>query len=293
MLSPWENNPFEPVSWWTMLQFSARMFFWCGQALHRIKSDCMLGSAIVSGDEPLFDRSKAIDEKARDKAFESLKQVEAEFRKVGMGITADTVRELMEVLFIPTWEKRQNFQWLSEQIAAIESLAHKELREKVFLYIPPERAKFFPTVKHKHAFGDEVGQAFPSATYDISESAMCLALARGTACVFHLMRTLEIGLTAIGATFGVSLAHTNWAPAIEQIESKIRDMHKDPTWKALPDVKEQQEFYSQAASHFGVFKDAWRNYTAHARGKYTEEEAELIFVNTKWFMQKLSKRLHE
>ncbi len=83
------------------------------------------------------------------------------------------------------------------------------------------------------------------------------------------MRVLGIGLGPLGKIFNVSLAHTNWAPAIEEIESKIRDMYKDPVWKALPDCKEQQEFYAQAASHFGVLKDAWRNYTAHARGKYT------------------------
>jgi hypothetical protein len=96
--------------------------------------------------------------------------------------------------------------------------------------------------------------------------------------------------TALGAVFGISLAHTNWAPAIEQIESKFRDMHKDPVWKALPDYKEQQEFYSQAASHFVVLKDAWRNYTAHARGKYDDDEAESIFRNVRAFMGKLTAR---
>ncbi|MGA7299971.1 MAG: hypothetical protein WBX10_06675 [Candidatus Sulfotelmatobacter sp.] len=107
------------------------------------------------------------------------------------------------------------------------------------------------------------------------------------------MRILEIGLTALGAKFGVSLAHTNWAPAIEEIEKKIRDMHKDPVWRAVPDCKGQQEFYAQAASHFGILKDAWRNFTMHARGKYTEAESEHIFDNVKAFMQKLAERLHE
>jgi len=135
--------------------------------------------------------------------------------------------------------------------------------------------------------------AFPSTSYDIAESGMCLSLGRGIGCAFHLMRVLEIGLTVLGATFGVSLSRTNWAPAIEQIESKIRDMHKDPVRKMLPDCKEQQEFYAQVASHFGVLKDAWRNYTMHARGFYTEEQAEQIFDNIKGFMQKLATRLHE
>ena len=144
-----------------------------------------------------------------------------------------------------------------------------------------------------NVFGDEVASKFPSTTFDVGNSAVCLATMMHTAAVFHLMRVLEIGLAALGKVFGVSLAHTNWAPAIEQIESKIRDMPKDPVWKALPDCKEQQEFYAQAASHFGILKDAWRNHTMHVRGKYTEDEAERIFENVKAFMQKLAERIQE
>ena len=107
------------------------------------------------------------------------------------------------------------------------------------------------------------------------------------------MRVLEIALGVPGRNFGVSLIHTNWAPAIEQIESKSREKHRDPVWKSLPDCKEQQEFYSQAASQFGLLKDAWRNYTMHSRGKYTEGEAEQIFRNVKTFVGKLTKKLSE
>ena len=71
----------------------------------------------------------------------------------------------------------------------------------------------------------------------------------------------------------------------------IRDIPNDPARPA--DWKEQQEYFSQAASHFMFLKDAWRNYTAHARGKYTEEEADMIIVNVRAFMQKLATRLHE
>lgn len=176
---------------------------------------------------------------------------------------------------------------------AVEKLAEKELKKKLFLYIPPERAKFWPTQKEPFAFGKDVADKFPSASFDIHNAAIGVATTFSTGAVFHLMRVLEIGLTVLGKQFGVSLEHTNWAPAIEQIESKIRDMHKDPAWKALPDCKEQQEFYAQAASHFGILKDAWRNFTMHARGKYTEDEAERIFANVKGFMQKLAEKLHE
>ncbi len=274
-----------------MLEFSARMFFWCGQILAELRTDCLIGSMNVPGDTPIFAVVTDFDERAREKASRCLKHVETEFRSVGLRITAETVAEIIAVL--ENEDVRRNYQWLMDKLETIKGLANKEINGKAFFYVPAERAKFFPTIENQHIFGSEVGAAFSSAAYDISEAGTCLALARGTASVLHLMRVLEIGLTVLGNKFGVSLAHTNWAPAIEEIESKVRDMHKDPVWKALPDCKEQQEFYAQAASHFGVLKDAWRNYATHVRGKFTEEEAEIIFINVKGFMQKLAERLHE
>lgn len=183
-----------------------------------------------------------------------------------------------------------------------------ELKSKTFFFVPSHKAKYYygviarwpdpatsaePVVLQTPLFGEQVAENFRSASYDIKEAATCYAVGRNTACVFHLMRVLEIGLGVLGKVFGVSLAHTNWAPAIEQIENKIREMHKDPAWKVLPDYKDQQEFYAQAASHFGVLKDAWRNYTAHARGRYDEDEAEAILRNVGGFMKRLALRLRE
>lgn len=240
------------------------------------------------GGEPVFAMPRDLDDRAKKKALSSLTSVQEEFRTIGLAITADTIKEAIEEL-----DSRQSFQWLYDQCRAIERLAEKEFKGKMFLYIPAERAKFWPTMKQPNAFGDSVAEKFPSAAFDIHNAAICVATTQATAAVFHLMRILEIGLTALGAKFGVSLAHTNWAPAIEEIEKKIRDMHKDPVWRAVPDCKGQQEFYAQAASHFGILKDAWRNFTMHARGKYTEAESEHIFDNVKAFMQKLAERLHE
>lgn len=296
ILQPWEADPHKLVTWWDMLHFSAWNFFWCGMELRSIQQDCLMGSIVIPGIEdpgstPIFAVPKDLDDRARSKALTSLRRVVVEFSNIGLRITAETTSELVAEL--ENDSKRHNFQWLIDQVRAIESLSRKEIDGKAFLYIPAERAKFWPRMKDPHIFGSAVGNSFPSAMQDIAESGVCLALDRGTACVFHLMRVLEIGLAVLGAKFSVSLAHTNWGPAIEEIESKIRDMHKDPAWKALPDCKQQQEFYAQAASHFGILKDAWRNYTMHVRGVYTEEQAERIFENVKGFMQKLAERLSE
>jgi hypothetical protein len=291
VLSPWENHPYQFISWLEMLQFSAKMFLWCGKLLHEIKTDCLIGSIPGTGNEPTFHVAADIDERARTKALKILVMINEHFRDLGMQITADTVQDVVDDL--NKTSVRRNFQWLMDKAGDIDSLAHKELSGKVFLYVPAEQAKYFPRKNDFHLFGESVAEAFPSATSDITEAGQCLALSRASASVFHLMRVLEIGLGALGKKFDVSTTNTNWAPAIAQIELAVREMHKDPKWKELPDCKEQQTFYAQAASHFGILKDAWRNYAMHARGAYTEEQAVRIFESVKSFMQTLAERIKE
>ncbi len=165
----------------------------------------------------------------------------------------------------------------------------KELSLKTFLVVSPERTKFYSETPNP--FGASVADSFPSTSYDAFEASRCYALGRNTACVFHLMRVLEIGLRTFANRFNVPSDHTNWHNIIEGIERAVRNMANDPNRPT--DWKDQQEFFSQAASNFMFVKDAWRNYTAHARGKYTDEEAETILINVRAFAQKLASRLHE
>jgi hypothetical protein len=287
ILSIWQRNPYEGVSWWDMLQFAARQFTWVIQGLENVKLDCYMASIPGDGDEPIFNMMTQIDDRLKDKAERVLVEAEAQCRAIDLSITADAIGDIRKGIETDARVTR-NCQWLLDQVRGVQKLIERETKGRVFLYCPPERSKFLPNVDLPYVFGEPVAEAFPSAMYDIHEAAMCLGLARSSASVFHLMRTLEVGLAALGDKFGVSLEHTNWAPAIDQIESKIREMHKDPIWKVQPDCKTLQEKYAQAASLFGVFKDAWRNHTMHRRGKYTEGEAEMIFNNVKSFMAKLA-----
>ena len=164
-----------------------------------------------------------------------------------------------------------------------------ELNSRVYVQIGFDRSKYYEP--EGPPFGQLVADNFPSASFDIVEACKCHALQRSTACVFHLMRVLEIGLKGFAGRFAISADHTNWHNIIEGIEKSVRNIGSDPS--RTSDWKEQQEFFSQAASHFMTFKDAWRNYTAHARGKYTDEEAEVIMINVRMFMQKLATQLHE
>jgi hypothetical protein len=289
--APWESNPYGLIGWGEMLYFSAQRFFWASYSLQEIRTNCFVKSIPVAGDEKIFALPHPLDDFTKSDSVNRLEHVEKIFGELGMTISAETAKEVYDALKEDS--PRKNFQWLIDQIDGLRKLAVKEMNNKAFFYVSSERAKFFPRMDDQHIFGQNVATAFPSAAFDIAESGICLALARGSASVFHLMRVLEIGLTALGTQFGVSLAHTNWAPAITEIERKVRNMNNDAAWKDRPDCKTLQEFYAQAASHFGVLKDAWRNHTMLARGAYTEEQAERVFENVKGFMQKLSERLSE
>src|ERR1019366_5282567 len=288
-LPPWSENPYRLVSLWDiMIFFSGDRLFWAGCAIEILKVDCFLKTGIGQLPLPPVYFHGPIDEETFDKCVEWLAVIQSDCEQLGMPVSAGTASDI-RTLVNP---RQTTYQSLQGRLDTLKDLIRKEIKTKQFLYITPERLRFWPKESNLYIFGEHVGQSFPSATFDISEAGVCLALARATASVFHLMRVLELGLTALGTKFGVSLAYTNWAPAIEQIESKIREMHKDPVWKVLPDCKEQQEFYAQSASHFGILKDAWRNYTVHARGTYTEEQATRIFDNVGDFMKTLATRLH-
>src|SRR5260370_23186093 len=108
--APWENHPYQPISWLEMLQFSARMFFWCGHILQAVETDCLISSIPVDGDTPLFAPHLPLDERARTKALRQLRPVEQEFRNVGLQITSETAEELIEALGNPS--TTQSFRWL-------------------------------------------------------------------------------------------------------------------------------------------------------------------------------------
>ena len=255
--------------------------------LERIRADCAFAKA--GGDTDFSPREFALSSDRRNEIARALSFAQGQLQNIGLITSALALRDAStHIAAVMQWQitNRQ----CKDRIEELERVITSEMQSHSFVHLAQSRVAYYG---QDFLFGLDVATKFPSASFDIKEAGNCLALSRATACVFHLMRVLEIVLGAMGKKFGVSLAHTNWAPAIEQIESKIRDIHKDPTWKALPDCKEQQEFFAQGASHFGILKDAWRNYTMHSRGKYTEEEAEQILSNVRAFTKKLAERISE
>lgn len=202
---------------------------------------------------------------------ELLKKMKPECEKISLSGACIQIDFIMTNL--PTFTISQ----YQTHLKSLNNTIYQELNKNLFLYIPSERSKFFNA---KQIFGEDVEKVFPLITEDISEASKCLAMDRSTACVFHLMRIMEIGVQLLGTKLGVSLAsEKNWQVILDQIGAAIKKLH------GLKDSKEKE--YAEAASHLYNVKVAWRNEVMHPKQTYTAEEAEKIFDNVKTFIKDL------
>lgn len=158
-----------------------------------------------------------------------------------------------------------------------------ELSEPMFLELSREKRTLYE--QNGPPFGAPVAAQFPDAAPDIAAAARCLALDEATACVFHSMRVLEHGLRALAQRFGVAFAQESWHKVIEGVERGIEALRKKP---ALT-TKDRTELsaYSEAATEFRYFKDAWRNHVSHAREHYEGRDAERVYNHVRDFMQQM------
>ena len=164
-----------------------------------------------------------------------------------------------------------------EAVAQIERTIRWEMEDKLFMYIPPERAERYD---RKDLLGEDVNTKFPALQYDIAEAGTCYACGRSTAVVFHLMRIMEAGVQAFGTKLGVPLVKGKvWQVILDGINAAIKALHKDPATVEL----------SQIAANLYSVKLAWRNEVMHPKDTYTLEEADNLIRQVKIFMEQLAK----
>jgi hypothetical protein len=175
-----------------------------------------------------------------------------------------------------------------EKLTQLVQRLEDELKTRHFFFVQESLVAYYQSPKDGW---ESAPDRFPSATPDIEEAGRCLALGRYTASVIHLMRVLEVGLQRLAKKFRVSYENETWSKVINKIQSHItkteQSKRKPKNWRL------DRQFYSEAASEFTVFKDAWRNYSMHVHQKYGDEEAQTIYVAVRSFMRHLAKRLQE
>jgi hypothetical protein len=167
--------------------------------------------------------------------------------------------------------------------------------EVAFLHVASDKTHVY--MRPLDGWGD-TEKAFPSAVREVEAASRCFALNQWTASVFHLMRTLEIGLRTLAVEVKSSIANPsdqNWHRVIETINSAIGKMQPGTATSPVPPVPaDLRMFYSDAAMQFMHFKEAFRNHVMHVRIFYdNEDSARVIYSHVRDFMALLATRLSE
>jgi hypothetical protein len=183
----------------------------------------------------------------------------------------------------------------SGQIAtSVENISlrlHDELLMAKVLVIETEKQRYYDP--RDPLFGRDVANKFISALFELDESGKCLALGRPTASVFHLMRIMEIGIRAMARCLQipdpVRPAERNWGHILGEIWKGIVAKWPTTADRMGGDGALFEEFHAS----LDAVKNPWRNATMHVERKYTDDEAEHVFVAVKGFMMKLASRCDE
>jgi len=177
---------------------------------------------------------------------------------------------------------------------APEQILHdvEELRGRIldqmdsvyFLALSTEEIGYFEALDP--LFGSEVSDALAAASFDIDEAGKCLAVGRFTACVFHLMRVMELGVQQLGAKLQVKVdpKHETWHQILLHVNVAI-----DQLPRATRQEKAVKTAYAACSAHLSNVRIAWRNEVMHPKATYTEDEARDIFIHVRTFMRDLAR----
>jgi len=181
--------------------------------------------------------------------------------------------------------------FVCEEITALLNAMVGQLGRRYYIPIPREIADFYEKPESKFPLSMVM---FPSCAEDIREAGRCFALERYTACVFHAMGILQVGLYALAnecnVKFPFKIELADWENVIAGIEKYIKKMHELPK----SDQKDADlKFYSSLATQFRYFKNAWRNHVAHLRDEYDKDQAHSILIHVRDFMEQAATRLKE
>jgi len=279
-------QPGELWSLWDMLKINGSTFLEVASYLARV-------SAFFEGNTDQQWKQETVSDQNADYIKTELKHAQQYAETLGAQITAIAISETLESLGRAR-EKRLTNESLGIRVDTIVATWRRELLITNLFVLERERAHFFESADP--LFGRDVEKAFPAAAFEIEEAGKCLALSRPTAAVFHLMRVIEVGLRSVSKCLGIpdpiKEAERNWGVVLKKIKDEIELRAKSGTQKPWGSAKDKQ-FFGEVYGSLDAVRVAWRNSTMHVENKYTDDEAEHIWVAVKGFMRKLASRCDE
>src|SRR5580692_6501219 len=170
------------VSLWDMLKFHASNF------VKLMDSVTVLSTYILDRDPQEADIPSPT---FYQEVIQKFSELSAQLSDMGLMMSykksADIVGRLINGARIPD---------LGQRLDELRSRVKDELDLVLILLIPSTDLKLYESSASE--FGSDAVDKFETIRLEVEEAGKCLALSRGTACVFHLMRIMEVGLRALG-----------------------------------------------------------------------------------------------
>jgi hypothetical protein len=268
-----------------MLKFDAVAFYEATKLLNH----AMGAVAQWKPDQPGIGPDTTLDEVMVGIFVEKCEELKTQLRVMEADVTEMAVNEVIDSLksfYTPLWKE------IPGKFADIDRSLKRELSRVHLRVIDRSKLKLYEP--KEPLFGAEFQAKFQSeGVFELDEAGKCLALGRPTACVFHLMRIMEIGIRALARCLAipdpVKPGARNWGGILREIWKGI-----EAKWPTVSDrMKGDGHFFEALYASLDAVKNPQRNATMHVEKKYTDDEAEDIFAAVKGFTRRLANRCDE
>ena len=155
------------------------------------------------------------------------------------------------------------------------------LQSEYYLQVDRAEVNFYG---NKVLFGAAVAGKFKGAAGDIENAGNCIALQQPTACVFHLMRAMEVAVRHLGKRLKITITpKSTWRQMTGQMTDKIKKMPE-----ATAKQKAKKDDWEAARANLHHVGSVWRNQTMHPASSYTRPQARDVLDACRVFMNALS-----
>lgn len=272
-LLPWEAEPHKLWSLWDMLRFSNAAFI---TAFLQLERQLGFGFAL----DPLAETANF---EWRSQAKTVLREMGEECALIGLDRHKEKCDRLVSSMDV------YNIEAASALLTELRNDIQREMTRHAY-FLVPENVKSVYDEDDKPLFGAAVDDAFPNSRREIAEAGRCLALDRWTACVFHLMRALELALHKWAADIGVDFQSTpvelkNWNNVLDRAERHLKELRQHAKSN---DRDQALQYHSELVLLVRGVKDAWRNHVSHARVTYDQRAATSIWNNVRDIMNRIA-----
>jgi hypothetical protein len=199
-----------------------------------------------------------------------------EAKRIGLPLSSIQANRILEAWNAGDRER------LSRGAEELDTRIIDELHAKFCYVVAQEKASF---LDQGWLANSKIDPAFPSAIPELRRAGRCFAYAENTACVFHLMRVVDLGLRTVADSLQISYEARNWSG----ISNKITKLMEQKYQLKTDEWRKSEPFYATVLTDIQAISKGYRNEGLHdARKVYEESDADYLLTVVEHFMSNLA-----